>query len=85
MLIALMSNKKMANTYDSESWVGNIIRNKDVLSVLKDLKNNNIRFIIIYTNLQAETKQESELINLIKAKSLKIDNSTLLYEINENI
>ena len=40
MLITLMSNKKMANTYESESWIKKVIEKGDTANALKKLAEN---------------------------------------------
>ncbi|GAB1402107.1 hypothetical protein MASR1M68_10180 [Elusimicrobiota bacterium] len=82
MLITAMSNKKMANSYESESWIKKIIEKESAENVLKKLKENNISFIVLYGTLQSVSKEENIFINLIKEKSIKTDKEMFLYEIN---
>ncbi|MDD5021368.1 MAG: hypothetical protein PHR82_04410 [Endomicrobiaceae bacterium] len=82
MLITLMSNKKMVNTYEYEPWINEIIENNDSAYVLKELRSKNIKFIIIYNNLKNISEQEKTFMNSIKNSAVKIDKDTMLYEIN---
>lgn len=82
MLITLMSNKKMANAYGSESWIKKVIEKGDTANVLKKLAENNIKFIAIYSDSKTTSKEETIFIKSIKEKTVKSDKGIILYEIN---
>lgn len=82
MFITLMGNKKMVNTYESDSWIKEIIEKGDTDNVLKMLKKNNIKFVAIYSDIKPMNNEEIIFINSIKEKTVKSDEGIILYEIN---
>lgn len=82
MMIALIATKKLANTYETESWVKKIIQTNNPSATLEILKRHMIKFIIIYTDLEPSNVNEKVLINSIKEKTFQLDKKIILYEIN---
>jgi len=82
MMITLIATKKLANTYETESWVKKIIETNKPSAILEILKQHMIKFIIIYTDLEPSNINEKALINSIKEKTFQLDKKIILYEID---